>query len=170
MGLIGATLGSAAKIFGGIAAAGKMRKVRNALRQQQRDNQAWYERNYNADSTQRADAQRILSMTEDAIRRRNQQAAGAQAVMGGTDAALAAAREANSQASADATAQIAVAGEQRKDDIEQQFLHRKDAINRQLQGIDMAQAQNIANTANGVAQTLGGLDFGKIGKNKDIPL
>ena len=170
MGLIGAALGSAAKIFGGIAANNAMKGVRKNLQRQQRDNQAWYDRNYNADSTQRADAQRVLAMTEEAIRNRNKQAAGAQAVMGGTDEGLAAAREANAQAAADAAAQIAVAGEQRKQDIENQFLQRKDAVNQQLNNLQMQKAQNIANVANGVGQTLGGLSFGNIGKNKDIPL
>lgn len=171
MGLIGSALQGAASIFGGIAANNAMKQLRKSLERQQRDNQAWYDRNYNADSTQRADAQRILTLTEDAIRNRNKQAAGAQAVMGGTDAALAAAREANAQASADATAQIALAGERRKDAVENQFLQRKDAVNQQLNNLQMAKAQNIAQTASAVGKTLGGLDFGEIGSgDKKIPL
>ena len=89
MGLIGSiaggALGAAGSIFGGISASKAMRRVKKNLQAQKEANQNWYDRRYNEDATQRADAQRILTQTEESIRNRNRQAAGAQAVMGGTD-------------------------------------------------------------------------------------
>lgn len=149
--LLGAGIGAGAKIFGGIKAAKEMRKMRRDIERQKRDNQAWYDRRYNEDATQRADAQRILTMTEDAIKRRNKAAQGAQAVMGGTNEGVAAAQAANSQALADATSQIAVAADQRKDAIENQYMGRQDALDNQLHNLQAAKAQNIQNAAQGVA-------------------
>ena len=120
-GIIGGALGALGGIFGGISKNKMLKRMRNMINEQKRENQDWYDRRYNEDSTQRADAQAILTQTADMIRRRNQQSAGAQAVMGGTEESAAAAKEANAKALSDATSQIAVAGAQRKDQIEGQY-------------------------------------------------
>lgn len=116
------------------------------------ENQDWYDRRYNEDATQRADAQRILTMTNENIKQRNQQAAGAQAVMGGTEESVAAAKAANNQALADATSQIAVNGERRKDQIESQYMQTKADLNDKLNNLEQARAQNTAQAVQGVAQ------------------
>lgn len=115
--IVGAGLGAVGSIFGGIKASKAMKKVRNNLREQQQDNANWYNRRYNEDATQRADAQRILTKTEESIRNRNRQAAAAQAVMGGTEESVAAAKAANNEAMAEAASQIAVAADARKDNF-----------------------------------------------------
>lgn len=138
-------------IFGGAKASKAMKKVKTNINNQLNENQNWFDRRYNEDSTQRADAQRILAMTQESIRKRNQAAAGSQAVMGGTDEALAATRAANNNALADATSQIAVAGDSRKDYIENQYLNTKAELNQQLNDIELKKAAAIAQAANGVA-------------------
>ncbi len=159
--MIGSLIGGAMKIgggiFGGIKASKAMKKVKANLNNQMKENQNWYDRRYNEDSTQRADAQRILTMTQDSIRKRNQAAAGSQAVMGGTDEALAAERAANNAAMADATSQIAVAGEARKDNIEQQYLNTKANLNSQLNDLEQKKANAISQAVLGVANAGGGL-------------
>lgn len=117
-----------------------------------KDNQNWYDRRYNEDATQRADAQRILTMTNENIRQRNQAAAGSQAVMGGTEESVAAAKAANNQALADATSQIAVNGERRKDQIESQYLQTKADLNDKLREIEAGKAQVVSQAVQGVAQ------------------
>ena len=149
---IGGALGIGASIFGGISASKAMKKVKRNLEGQMKDNQNWYDRRYNEDATQRADAQRILTMTNENIRQRNQQAAGAQAVMGGTEESVAAAKAANNQALADATSQIAVNGERRKDQIESQYLQTKSDLYDKLNNLEQAKAQNVAQAVQGVAQ------------------
>ena len=149
---IGGSLGIGASIFGGVSASKAMKKVKENLEDRVSENQNWYDRRYNEDATQRADAQRILTMTNENIRQRNQQAAGAQAVMGGTEESLAAAKAANNQALAEATSQIAAAGERRKDQIESQYMQTKDELNDKLNSMEQAKAQNTAQAVMGVAQ------------------
>ena len=56
-------------IFGGLSASKAMKNVKKNLENQQRENRDLYDRRYNEDATQRADAQRVLAMTEQSIRR-----------------------------------------------------------------------------------------------------
>lgn len=155
--ILGGAVGAIGSLFGGLAASKAMKKVKNNLQDQQKANQAWYDRRYNEDATQRADAQRILTQTQEAIKNRNQQAAGAQAVMGGTEESVAAAKQANNQALADATSQIAVAGDRRKDAIEQQYQQRDAQLQAQLNDMEINKGRNIAQAVGGVAQAAGGL-------------
>lgn len=161
MGLIGSiaggALGAAGSIFGGISASKAMRRVKKNLQAQKEANQNWYDRRYNEDATQRADAQRILTLTEESIRNRNRQAAGAQAVMGGTDESTAAAKAANAQALADATSQIAAGAENRKDQIEQTYQQRDSQINEALNNLEMNKAQAISQAVQGVAKAGAGI-------------
>ena len=83
MGLIGSAIGAAGSIFGGIKASKAMKKAKRNVEAQRQKNQDWYDRRYNEDATQRADAQRILTQTEESIKQRNKAAAGSAAVMGG---------------------------------------------------------------------------------------
>ena len=161
MGLIGSiaggALGAAGSIFGGISASKAMRRVKKNLQARKEANQNWYDRRYNEDATQRADAQRILTQTEESIRNRNRQAAGAQAVMGGTDESTAAAKAANAQALADATSQIAVNAENRKDQIEQTYQQRDSQINEALNNLEINKAQAISQAVQGVAKAGAGI-------------
>lgn len=149
--IIGGGLKVAGSIFGGISASKAMKRAKSNINNQLKDNQNWYDRRYNEDATQRADAQRVLTMTEESIKNRNKAAAGAQAVMGGTDESVAAAKEANNKALADTTSQIAAAADQRKDQIEQQYMSRKDSLNQQLNDLEMKKAQNTSQAIQGVA-------------------
>lgn len=155
--IAGGALGAAGSIFGGISASKAMRRVKKNLKAQKEANQNWYDRRYNEDATQRADAQRILTQTEESIRNRNRQAAGAQAVMGGTDESTAAAKAANAQALADATSQIAVNAENRKDQIEQTYQQRDSQINEALNNLEMNKAQAISQAVQGVAKAGAGI-------------
>lgn len=155
--LVGAGLSAVGSIFGGISASKAMKKVKKNLQAQQQANKDWYNRRYYEDATQRADAQRILTKTEESIRNRNRQAAGAQAVMGGTKESVAAAKMANNEALADATSQIAVNAEARKDQIEQTYQQRDAQINDALNNLEQQKAQAISSAVQGVAQAGAGI-------------
>lgn len=144
-------------IFGGISASKAMKKVRNNLQERQQANEAWYNRRYNEDATQRADAQRILTRTEDAIRNRNRQAAATQAVVGGTEESVAAAKAAGNQVLADATAQIAANAEARKDQIEQNFQQRDAQLNDALNNVELNKAKAIGEAGQAAIQTGAGI-------------
>lgn len=150
MGWIGAAVGAAGSIYGGIQAAKAAGNVRRGIEQQMRDNQNWYDRRYNEDATQRADAQRLLNMTEESIKKRNRQAAGTAAVMGGTEESIAAEKVANAQAMADTTSQIVAANEARKDKIENQFIQTKNGFQSQLNDIEKEKANAISQAIQGV--------------------
>lgn len=155
--LIGAGLSAVGSIFGGISASKAMKKVKKNLQAQQQANKDWYDRRYNEDATQRADAQRILTKTEESIKNRNRQAAGVQAVMGGTEESVAATKAANNEALADATSRIAVAADARKDQIEQTYQQRDAQLQGALNDMEINKAQSISSAVQGVTQAGAGI-------------
>ncbi len=171
MGLIGAAIGAAGSIAGGIVSSNAMKKAKKAIEQQVRKNQDWYDRRYNEDATQRADAQRLLTMTEESIKNRNRNAAGSQAVMGGTDESTAAAKAANNQALSETMSNINAQADARKDAIERQYQARDAELQNQLQNIELGKAQAVAGAVQGVTNAASQMDFGEmnLGKTK-LPL
>lgn len=159
MGLIGSAIGAAGSIFGGITASKAMKKAKRNVEAQRQKNQDWYDRRYNEDATQRADAQRILTQTEESIKQRNKAAAGSAAVMGGTDESVAAAKEANNKALADATSQIAADAEARKDNIEATYMQNDNAFVEQLNAIEQGKANAISGAVQGVTNAVSQMPF-----------
>ncbi len=126
--IIGAITGAGGSLLGSLGKQDEIDNKQHGIAELNKRNVAWYNRRYNEDPTQRVDAQRILSMTEDALRRRNKAAEGRKAVMGGTEESVASEKETSSKAIADVTAQIAASNERRKDQIEQQYLKRRNEL------------------------------------------
>jgi hypothetical protein len=158
--IIGGALKIGSSIFGGISASKAAKKARERVEQQKRENEDWFNRRYNEDATQRADAQRLLTRTAEAIKERNKAAAGRSAVMGGDDASVAMEKERNAQALADATSNIVAMGEARKDNVEAQYLSRKDNLDNQLVNIENQKAQAIASAVGGAANAAGDIAGG----------
>lgn len=152
-GIIGAAGGALGGVLGGISRNKALKQQMKMVNEQKKENQNWYDRRYNEDATQRADAQAMLTQTAEAIKQRNRASAGSAAVMGGTEESVAATKAANAQAMSDATSKIVVAGEQRKDQIENQYRERNNALNAQLQGLQgqKKDALSIASDAVGGA-------------------
>lgn len=168
--LIGAGLGLASSIAGGVANRKARRKQEQMIAQQQRENQAWYDRTYNADPTKRADTVRLLTQMQEQIKNRNKAAKGRQAVMGGTEDSTTAVKEANNKVLADTTSQIVAANESRKDSIEQQYRERKNQLQNQQMGLEAEKAADTANAVAGVAGTAANIaatiDSGTAGAKK----
>jgi hypothetical protein len=168
--LIGAGLGLASSIAGGIANRKARRKQEQMLAQQQRENQAWYDRRYNEDPTKRADTVRLLTQMQEQIKNRNRAAKGRQAVMGGTEDSTTAVKEANNKTLADTTSQIVAANEARKDAIEQQYQQNKRSIQGQQMQMEAEKSADTANAVAGVAGTAANiaatLDAGTGGSKK----
>lgn len=131
--------------------------------------QDWYDRNYYADTTQRADAQQLLNYTAEQIKKRNKAAAGTQAVMGGTDESVASEKAANASTMAETASRIAAAGANRKDNIDEQYLKGMQGIDSQrlnqkdkMSDIELTRAGQISSAGS----ALGGLniDVGSIVK------
>ena len=159
-GIIGGAAGALGGIFGGISKNKMLKKQMAMIKKQKRENQDWYDRRYNEDATQRVDAQAILTQTADMIRRRNQQSAGTQAVMGGTEESAAAAKEANAKALSDATSQIAVAGAQRKDQIESQYREGQHQLDEQLRQLEADKVDGFGMVSNAIGGAANGFASG----------
>lgn len=155
--IVGAGMTAAASIYGGAQNAKAYKEVLGNINQQKQDNQDWYDRRYNEDATQRADAQRLLTMTEESIKNRNRQAAGAAAVMGGTEESVAAAKAANNQALADTMSQINAQADARKDQIEQTYQSNKVAIDNKINDMTLKKAEATAQAVQGAAQAAGSI-------------
>lgn len=88
-GAIGAGIGALGSIMSGIGSARQLKKARGVLEDQSKENQAWFDKEYNQDYTQRADAQamlgRVRQQADNQYRRAEQMAA----VTGATDESLA---------------------------------------------------------------------------------
>ena len=86
---IGAATGLAGSIFGGIKARKAAKRARKALDKADRENQEWYNRRYNEDYTQSAEAQAALTKARDYAMEQYRNARGAAAVGGATDESVA---------------------------------------------------------------------------------
>jgi hypothetical protein len=167
----GAIIGAVTSIGGGIASAigaNRARKIQEQeLKQREERQAATYARRINQDYTQRADAQRMLKITRDALKQRAEAAAGRQAVMGLTDSGLAAEREMAENVMADTASQIAAAGEAQKDAIEQQYEQQQAENSKERVNIAAGKAaatgQAVGQMVQGVGQVAGALTgaFGK---------
>jgi hypothetical protein len=134
--IIGGALGAVGSIFGNISKKRTLRMQKEALRRQKNANEDWFKRRYNEDATQRADAQRLLTMTEEAIKQRNKAAEGRRAVMGGTEESVAAEKEAGNRVYADVVSQIAANAADRKDEIEKQYQEKKEGYEDKIAKIE----------------------------------
>ena len=159
---IGAIVGGAmrlgSQIYGGIQQRKALKRMQNNINQLAADNQNWYDRRYNEDATQRADAQRLINMTNESIKNRNRQAADTAAVMGGdVGLASAMAKDANNSALSDTIGNIAATADARKDSIENQYMAQKADIIGQQNAIEGAKMNQIANATNAMAGSAGNI-------------
>lgn len=114
------------------------------LDKKEQQNEAWYNRRYNEDYTQSAEAQAALNKAREYANESIKRAEGTQAVMGGTDEAVANAKEAAAEAVANATTAIASQATAMKDAVDAQYRQTQDAIDNARIGIQNQQAQNSA--------------------------
>ena len=166
MGLIGSLISGVTNLgstlVGGIANRKAYNDVKGNLDAQEQDNQNWYDRRYNEDATQRADAQRLLTMTEESIKNRNRQAAGTAATMGGTEESVAAAKAAGNQAIADTASQINAQADARKDNIENTYNENKVRTDNAINALTQQKAANTAaavQSAGKAAGDIANIDF-----------
>lgn len=137
-------------IVGGAAMTQAARKQREIIDTQKKDNEAWYNRNYYEDSTQRSDAQRAMQMARDAMKSRYNQAQASGVVTGATDESIAAQKAATNQVVSSAASSIAATGDARKDSIDQQYLNTKSNLAQQEAETWKQQGAAIAQAAQGV--------------------
>lgn len=160
--MIGSIIGGAMKIggavAGGVMGAKSARKQARMIAEEKSKNQAWFDRRYNEDSTQRADAQAAITRMRDVMKERT--SAGEAAVMGGTEESVAAEKEAQNKALAETTSNIVVNGEARKDSIEAQYQSRDAQLGQMQLDAERQKAASMAGAISGVAGVGGGIAEG----------
>lgn len=164
-GLIGAAIGAVGSAVGGALSASAARRAarirEEELKKREERQAATYARRVNQDYTQRADAQRMLKITREALKQRTEAAAGRQAVMGTTDSGLAAERELAGNVMADTASQIAAAGEAKKDEAEKIYEQQQDANSQERTDIAAGKAeatgQAVGQMAQGIGQAAGAI-------------
>ena len=174
--MIGAIIGAATSIASGIAGGIKARKAAKKMNAQlnkmEQDNKTWYDKRYNEDYTQSALAQAALNKTKDAVQQQVTNATGSSIVTGATGEEAARAKAAANQTISDTMSNIVQEGEQRKQNIEQQYLATKNSIDNQRVGQYQQQAANAQQAASQGMQAgmgLAGADAqSKLGTGKGL--
>lgn len=142
--LIGGGLSLVGGILGGIASARANKRAQREVEQQRAKNDAWFDRRYNEDATQRADAQRALTIMRQQMADNTAQAQGAAAVSGASDESVALAKANANQAMADATSGIAAQAAQEKMAIENQHNAVDNALSGEKRQLDIQNAEQNA--------------------------
>lgn len=138
----------ASGIMGGIKAR-KAAKAQNALLdKEEKDNQNWFDRRYNEDYTQSAEAQASLQRAKEMTDELYKKQAGASAVSGATDESVAQQKAVNNQTIADTTSNIAANATAQKNNIENRYLDTKNSINNQRLSLLTQQQQAATQQAN----------------------
>lgn len=140
--IAGAAMSGISSLVGGSKAKRYANRAEEELEKRKTDNDLWYNRRYNEDATQTAEAQNILRQANETAKAAMAKARGAQAVMGGTEESVAGTRDANAKLLGNTVAKIAASGTARKDAIESQYLQNKNAISQQFQKLYSGQAAN----------------------------
>lgn len=146
--IIGAAGSVASSIIGGIQAKNAAENANKELAAQRQKNDDWYRRRYNEDYTQTAEAQAAMTRARELAREQMASARGASAVMGGTEAGIAAQQQAANNMLADTMSGIAEGAQARKDAVESQYMQTDAALSQQQQAVYNQQAANSTAAAN----------------------
>jgi hypothetical protein len=166
IGAVGA-LGSA--IYGAIKSSKANNQARRLIQQQRDENRRWYNTKMNQDYTLRTDVQNALNRQRELLDEQYKRARATNVVAGGSDASVAMQKEAANKSLADATADIAAAGANYKDNVEQQYRAQDAALNQQqVQSYQQQAAQTAQAASQGVNAGLNLVGQGLSGINPNI--
>lgn len=147
--IIAAIIGAAGSLGGAAMSANASKKANRAaddvIAGQQAKNGAWWQQKQNENYMDSAEAQAAITKARELAQEQMAAARGTQAVMGGTDASIAATQQAVNKMLADTTSGLAATGSARKDAFDQQYLDQNNALAQQLiKTYENKAAQNAA--------------------------
>lgn len=151
---IGAGLGLATSLFGGISASKAAKEAERRQRQQEAKENAWYQRRYNQDYADTAAGQNLLRKAREAGQNYVRRAEGAAKVAGSTDAATAQAKEAALRMQGDTIAEIAEQDTARKDRVDDMHRQAEDKFAQMDMNREMQRAQDITQAAQGASNAI----------------
>ena len=144
-GIIGGVASLGAAIYGGIKSGKYNRKAEQLIQNQRDDNKRWYDIKMSQDYTQRSDVQAAIKRQRELLDEQYKRAKATNAVMGGTDEALALQKQAANKSLSNTMTDVASQASEYKEGVENQYRHQDAALNQQ-------QAQNYQQMAAATAQ------------------
>lgn len=153
-------LGAGMSILGGLSSANAAKRAEKLRQEQDAKNAAWFNRKYNESYIDTAAGRNAIRQAIDYGKRQTQRAEGAAAVTGGTDAAVAQAKEGANKMVGDTIGQLAAQDTARKEQAEATYLRQQEQstawqmANQQNKAAGIAQAAQGASNAMMVGATL----------------
>jgi len=160
--MIGLAIGAAAmqvasSVYGGVSGIKAARDKDRMLASQKRANKRWYERRYNEDSTQRADAQGVLTKLNEAAKTRSEASNGRSAVMGSSTEGKAVVGQQNANMISNTTSNIASNSSARKDRLDERYKATERGIDNAMFEQKLLKNKNLANTVQQASSAGGAL-------------
>lgn len=150
----GIALGAASSILGGLASSRAAKRAEELRQQQDARNDAWFARKYNESYIDTAAGRNAIRQAVDYGKTMTKRAEGAAAVTGGTDAAVAQAKEGANKMIGDTIGNLAAQDTQRKDAAEQTHLAQQAQSTAQQMQTQQTKANAIAQVASGASNAL----------------
>lgn len=138
-----ASLGS--KAISGISNAIKMKKEKKNIQNQMDSLDAWYNANENQDYLDTEQSQNILGKLRDSMKKNNEIAANTSEVMGGTEEANLANKEADNKALSDTMIGLGEQATAHKDELTKEYQGQKNDLNKQMSELNKEQIQSSVN-------------------------
>ena len=147
-------LGAGMSILGGVSSANAAKRAEKLRQEQDARNAAWFNRKYNESYIDTAAGRNAIRQAQDFAKRQTQRAEGAAAVTGGTDAAVAQAKESANKMIGDTIGNLAAQDTARKENAEATYQQQQENSTAwQMQNQQM-KANAIAQAAQGASNAL----------------
>ena len=150
----GLALGIGSSILGGLSSANAAKRAEQLRREQDARNNAWFNRKYNESYIDTAAGRNAIRQAQDYARTMTKRAEGAAAVTGGTDAAVAQAKESANKMIGDTIGNLAAQDTARKESAEATHLQQQAQSTAQQMQTQQMRANAIAQAASGTSNAL----------------
>ncbi len=167
--MIGSIIGGATSVlgglFGGIGARKAAKNARKITENQLKENEAWYNKNYNQDYTTRSDAQALLKNAREQAKKQYKIANNTSVISGATPESTALQKSSGNDLYANTLSGINQYADRYKQGIMDRYLDTKSALNNRQYNSYMNQSQQWANVASNAlgagmgAMAADGFDF-----------
>lgn len=152
--LAGLALGVGSSILGGVSSANAARRAERLRQEQDARNAAWFNRKYNESFIDTSAGRNAIRQATDYAKRQTQRAEGAAAVTGGTDAAVAQAKESANKMIGDTIGNLAAQDTARKESAENTYIQQQAQSTAQQMQTQQMRANAIATAAQGASNAL----------------
>lgn len=147
-------IGAGMSILGGVSSANAAKRAEKLRQEQDAKNAAWFNRKYNESYIDTAAGRNAIRQAIDYGKRQTQRAEGAAAVTGGTDAAVAQAKEGANRMVGDTIGNLAAQDTARKESAEATYLRQQEQSTAQQMANQQAKAAGIAQAAQGASNAM----------------